>query len=1331
MSHYHPSKLFKNFIHNSNRKSNRERFQKFVRKKIRSSSSPNNTNSNTNNRKQRQKQKQNNKQKQKQKQKQQSPRHRQYHSNTKHSPSRRFGKNSVSGTGSRTRDWGFVHTRTRTQSQSQSRSSQKHNHALTTSTSTSTRTRTRTENQYKYTHDDKFKDEDDSVRNDNSPLLVACFSDPVRDYSQLCRGFHSDVIENYSNSENENENDRNSENNSNSIPGGADEDAELEEGSHSYIYTGTSTDTKQEAEFLLENTHTFDIAEYSKDYNRDVAYSHSYSNNNHNHNNRRRRGTLDSLLFPSDYSDSDDSNDDDLSYESFCPARRSSTHTLSSRVNPMQETNRRNSLLNASIDSRLTSSSVDLDSSGGDNHGHSLSLSFSNSSLGDKNFNLSPHSIRSGSASASASPTFGLSQSQRAFSPQNNSNTSTVRTSTSTSTSIPQNKTTMRTIVVKCLRGITHNPLSACLLRMPCLADSLPTIPQIILQNPKMSFGVMLVVCSILDFAIILPAYFASYLITEYGVYALSLFSIWCLGKFVFRMIAFPGSTPRLRGEIETEVAKYSFRMLTNAHESILALATLLAEDDNYLFGSYDENGNGNDSSTRVMSKGESILGLAGRSYARFDVLPIWVKVKQYRDRVLGMYHDVFQCLLIDNGNGKGSHSDSERTPLTKYGNNPLVGDIGKLTKISPQAKADGLVLLKSLGAVLDDLDRLESCAGDYLSSDNMKSYGTTTLSLDGQRAAQRLLVSITEFGECLDSIVPSGLIKRDGNASDEDSEASDRRMRRKKSIVRQGFDNFTSMVVSTIEIFDPPPIKTIFGLDALRGSMLSRYQGAQQLWIPRNSRQGGGSIDAIHIPADRKCKQLSNETKLEKVVLFCNPNAGLLEVATGLSLIHGNVVDSVDSELTCWTDFYLQNGYDIVVFNYAGYGRSHVGRRKVKGDIKRGIHVARRIISSFLFGFKPSPSSLKSDATDAAIHIIETIGVDKFIIHGESIGGMAAAGAAKNISFKKYVDSNSLPVTYPTLLLCDRTFCNLNATAFRLVGSWTKNVLPLLSPFWNTDVAGDFVSARCRKVVAQDAADAIIHDASSLKKGIATAKEYTKGETRSIGTFGDIPLTYRMADFEQVGVQDSTIVKFHEKRIQAPSWPADKHIELSEAFHFAACARRIGKAATNIRKNRLMNSLKQSPYEDDEEGIEITAVFSRDDDVPKADSVDYDDIILDIWVTLGRCDGLCGLPLGAAVKDGHDCTMDWLSCMATLGHQRVALAAESRLKNSLQPSIKSSLDDIIIEDQDFNVGGKRYKNDEEGGEIELHPLPLPCVIKDLETVLGTAGDLPAVKQSE
>lgn len=109
--------------------------------------------------------------------------------------------------------------------------------------------------------------------------------------------------------------------------------------------------------------------------------------------------------------------------------------------------------------------------------------------------------------------------------------------------------------------------------------------------------------------------------------------------------------------------------------------------------------------------------------------------------------------------------------------------------------------------------------------------------------------------------------------------------------------------------------------------------------------------------------------------------------------------------------------------------------------------------LSHFIFALitlQPSPSSLKADALAVAHYMSNELRIDSLVIHGESIGGMAAAGAASQISTATcqknddlYLQSNDRNASAQqditpnvSLLICDRTFCNLEATAQRLVGT-------------------------------------------------------------------------------------------------------------------------------------------------------------------------------------------------------------------------------------------------------------------------------------------------------
>lgn len=327
---------------------------------------------------------------------------------------------------------------------------------------------------------------------------------------------------------------------------------------------------------------------------------------------------------------------------------------------------------------------------------------------------------------------------------------------------------------------------------------------------------------------------------------------------------------------------------------------------------------------------------------------------------------------------------------------------------------------------------------------------------------------------------------------------------------------------------------------------------------------------------------------------------------------------------------------------------------------------------------------------------MINELGIDSLIIHGESIGGMAAAGAARGLT--------NMPSTREkvSLLVCDRTFCNLPAVAQRLVGNWTAPAISLLVPFWNTDVAADFLAATCPKIVAQDHSDNIIADSGSLKSGISLWKEIRReASTKSVGWAMKAPTEYLTADWEDVGVLESKISPSTATNIKIPSWPSDKYISEKHAFHFAACARRIGKMATSeLKANRSRaNSEDGEGYELDIEGSgnfqQITTTYTS--------------AVLDVWKSMSCCDGLCGATLGSAVKNGNDCALTWLCCTLTFGGQVVAAKAGKRLSTAPERKLE-----IFSEDFDLRPNG--YESEE--NEFQVHPKSLPDVIKTLKALI-------------
>ena len=153
-------------------------------------------------------------------------------------------------------------------------------------------------------------------------------------------------------------------------------------------------------------------------------------------------------------------------------------------------------------------------------------------------------------------------------------------------------------------------------------------------------------------------------------------------------------------------------------------------------------------------------------------------------------------------------------------------------------------------------------------------------------------------------------------------------------------------------------------------------------------------------------------------------------------------------------------------------------------------------------------------------------------------------------------------------LLVCDRTFCSLDAVAERLMGSWASLGLQIVCR-WNTDVVSDFMASKCPRIVLQDPSDEIISHCSSLKCGIASAvvlKDFSWGRR-------DLSWRYVESEYkrdEQVPSMIPAIPAHMPSQLQH----ADTDTILSsfdEAFieHFTACVINIGRRANGLMSCR------------------------------------------------------------------------------------------------------------------------------------------------------------------
>jgi hypothetical protein len=813
------------------------------------------------------------------------------------------------------------------------------------------------------------------------------------------------------------------------------------------------------------------------------------------------------------------------------------------------------------------------------------------------------------------------------------------------------------------------------LLSLRYLSDCTPLIFYTILTNGKYA-AVAVVSLYLVIILFWLPFWLLSFVISEWGVYLCMIGTIFLIGRMIIRLIAFPGASQKIITDIEQEFNKYSIRMIHTACINIIELATVFEPRD---------------------KSGEQTL--ESRTVA---IVPnIWRRVKSFRCRVLAVYIDVLQHMYQQQQDDDNAITSLELSSnsipidaalpngnygpnLTRYGNNLLSGDIGNVLALPLKVRNDGRELLQRLENVTQLINHLESVAGPLL---EQKSKIVTEQS---RVVAGKMKDAASELRDFVASF------KGSDDSTDTLDDPTDV-MRRK--IEEQGKGNMMETMkialTNVATMLDPPPHNSIFGLDVIRGCMLSRYQGSKQLWVQRPT---GGRIDVVHFPA----KKSNNGEGIvnPNAVLYCNPNAGLIEVVTGMSLTGGNVptVDSNGNNVSndSWVDYYTEQGIDVYVFNYAGYGRSYGTTACLRGPIYQGepstgcLRKLYRIIRSALFSFQPTPDTVRVDGIAVAKHILLECGVTNLYIHGESIGGIAAAGTARYLSQSALRD-------HIVLLICDRTFCNLEAIAQRLVGDWTGYAIRFLTPLWNTDVTGDFLAASCPKIVASDAADVIIAEPSSLKSGIAIWKELHRevATTKGIGWIPSTPLQYRMAEWENCCVNDSKHVSPATLfRAQPPVWPRDKHVSFEEAFHFAACCKRIGKLATSVARAASREN----------EGLDSLDVSSQP-------------IVVQAWAILGSCDGLTGATLGVATKRGYDASITWLCAVLVFGGQIVARQAEKRTQHQ-----QGTMATLEIAPSDFDIRPNDCRLHDED-VCSVYPRPIPIVLQTVISLLEIADE--------
>lgn len=218
-------------------------------------------------------------------------------------------------------------------------------------------------------------------------------------------------------------------------------------------------------------------------------------------------------------------------------------------------------------------------------------------------------------------------------------------------------------------------------------------------------------------------------------------------------------------------------------------------------------------------------------------------------------------------------------------------------------------------------------------------------------------------------------------------------------------------------------------------------------------------------------------------------------------------------------------------------------------------------------------------------------------------------------------------------------------------------------------------------------------------------------------------------------------------------TWPMDRHITLSQAFHFAYATRRIGKLATRAKRGTLLPLSMSSNGMNGEEGFEVMEDGGDKDEESCHVSMTLSyreniSTLVGLWHVLARCDGLCGCPLGFAVKKGLDDTVTWLCNTAVFGGQRVVRSALKRSPfagdtkkinvrtcdfRDRQPSAESANEPVSIPEavHKFDEALEEFCRDEaEGIIVSLLKDDISCVRKTLQYIIDRLSAQSSIESS-
>ena len=154
------------------------------------------------------------------------------------------------------------------------------------------------------------------------------------------------------------------------------------------------------------------------------------------------------------------------------------------------------------------------------------------------------------------------------------------------------------------------------------------------------------------------------------------------------------------------------------------------------------------------------------------------------------------------------------------------------------------------------------------------------------------------------------------------------------------------------------------------------------------------------------------------------------------------------------WSNFYLSQGFNVVYYNYRGYGRSTGVPTPAR--LKRDVEDVMRHVEQYIHTHYSTASggiAVSGSSSSGGIGNNGGNGTGggcsmKMLVHGESLGGMSACHIAniytnKSRSRIASIDSSDVREGVEVkLLVCDRTFASLDSVAARMLGSWAGHAL-------------------------------------------------------------------------------------------------------------------------------------------------------------------------------------------------------------------------------------------------------------------------------------------------